>query len=73
MMIISKMAMKTNILMETERRIGELYIYDEVKPDEVGANGNLIKSSTSAATIQKELESMGDITELNVYLSLYKN
>ena len=63
------MKMKTAVQMKADKKIGCLYLYDDIAPDSYDYwNGKTIESSTSATTVAKALADMGDISELNVYI-----
>lgn len=63
------MKMETAVQMKAEKKVGNLYLYDDIEPDGVDWwTGEKIKSETSANTVEQKISEMGDISELNVYI-----
>lgn len=55
--------------MKADKKIGKLYLYDDIAPDSYDWwSGEKIPSETSAQTVSAKLAEMGDISELNVYI-----
>lgn len=63
------MKIGTAVEMKADKKVGSLYLYDEIAPDGYDWwTGKEIKSETSATTVADKLSRMGDISELNVYI-----
>ena len=62
------MKMETAVQMKAEKKVGSLYLYDDIAPDSVNFWGEAIKSETSANAIEQKISEMGDISELNVFI-----
>lgn len=65
------MAIKTEVKNGVDnKRIGSIYLYDDIAPNNRDMwSGRAVESETSAQSIQKQIEEMGDIAELNVYIA----
>lgn len=46
-----------------------IYIYDEIKPDRVNYDGEIIPSKTDANKIREQIESIPNNSKINVYIS----
>ena len=54
------MKMETAVQMKAEKKVGNLYLYDDIAPDSVNFWGEAIKSETSANAIEQKISEMGD-------------
>lgn len=63
------MKIQTSVEMKADKKIGKLYLYDDIEPDGFDFwTGEKIKSETSATTVAEKLGEMGAVSELNVYI-----
>lgn len=63
------MKIQTAVEMKADKKIGRLYLYDDIQPDWFDWwTDEKIQSETSATTVAAKLEEMGAVSELNVYI-----
>lgn len=53
----------------TTEGVYDIYIYDDIKPDRVTWDGELVKSKTDALTIKAELDKVPDGSKINLYIN----
>ncbi len=64
------MEIEGRIMQEADKRIGQLYLYDEILPDSYDWwSGEVIRSETSEKAIRDKLAEMGAVDELEVHIS----
>ena len=52
-----------------DNNVYELYIYDEIKPDRVNWEGELVESKTDALKIKADIDAIPDGSTINVYIN----
>lgn len=67
----AKMRLDINVRQQAEgKKVGELYLYDDIKSDDYDFwSGEKVESDTSGKAICKKLDEMGEVDELNIYIS----